>query len=196
MTVHGLFAADLALDETPKYSEWNSLMPTRAELFASVPLAWTLEAQRYLPKTARDLLGKQQVKFRRDWGIVHAAFPSLAESDYMYAWLLVNTRTFYYTTPKTEKLPRNDRIVLQPVADLFNHADEGCSVSFDSENFTITSNRPYATGEELYVCYGRHGNDFLLAEYGFILAENRWDEVSLDDAIPVSYTHLTLPTKA
>ena len=36
----------------------------------------------------------------------------------------------------------------------------------------------------MYISYGNHSNDFLLAEYGFILPEegggNQWDEVPLD----------------
>jgi hypothetical protein len=35
----------------------------------------------------------------------------------------------------------------------------------------------------MYISYGSHSNDFLLAEYGFILDKNRWDEVSLDPFI-------------
>jgi hypothetical protein len=31
--------------------------------------------------------------------------------------------------------------------------------------------------------YGNHSNDFLLAEYGFILDENKWGEISLDEVI-------------
>lgn len=74
-------------------------------------------------------------------------------------------------------------MVLQPVADLFNHADVGCEVSFDAASFTIVTDRAYAEGDEVYICYGRHTNDFLLVEYGFVLGENQWDEVCLDDAI-------------
>lgn len=185
MSVHGLLAADLALDESVTHSKWNAVMPTKEEVMASLPLAWDPDLQEYFPKPARDSIRKQQTRFKRDWDIVHATFPSLLEDDYLYAWLLVNTRTFYYTTPKTEKLPRHDRMILQPVADLLNHADEGCSVSFDGRGFTIRSGRAYAAGEEVCICYGRHGNDVLLAEYGFALAagRNRWDEVCLDGTV-------------
>lgn len=106
----------------------------------------------------------------------------------MYAWALVNTRTFYYETPSsdTRKLHRDDRIALQPVADLLNHTSnpaDGCKVSFDTEGCTVRASREYSPGDEVYICYGNHGNDFLLTEYGFILEENIWDEVCIDDAI-------------
>jgi len=41
----------------------------------------------------------------------------------------------------------------------------------------------YHAGEEIYVSYGAHTNDFLLAEYGFVLMANRWDKICLDDVI-------------
>lgn len=184
VSAHGLLAADLALDKSPTYKLWNAVMPSKAELEETCPLAWVPELQTYLPSPAAERLRKQQSKLARDWEEVRLAFPELREEDYRYAWLLVNTRTFYYSTPKTEKLYRkDDRMALQPVADLFNHADEGCAVAFDPQSFTIRTKRTYEAGEEVFICYGRHGNDFLLAEYGFVLEENRWDEVGLDEPV-------------
>lgn len=82
-----------------------------------------------------------------------------------------------------ERLPHDDRLALLPVADLFNHADSGCESAFSPRSYTITADRAYGTGEEVHICYGSHSNDFLLAEYGFMLTENRWDAVRLDDVI-------------
>lgn len=77
-----------------------------------------------------------------------------------------------------------DRMALNPVADLLNHTDvNGCIVSFDDKHFTITTTKEYSVGEEIYISYGNHSNDFLLVEYGFLLAQNKWDEVCLDDVI-------------
>lgn len=115
--------------------------------------------------------------------MVRGVFPDLEEEQYRYSWLLVNTRTFYHSTPETEKMARDDRMALQPVADLFNHADQGCVVNFDPDTFTIRTDRVYEEGEEVFISYGHHSNDFLLAEYGFVLDKNKWDEVALDDMI-------------
>jgi hypothetical protein len=183
MTVHGLLAADLALDSSDMYSAWNAVCPSKSDIEASVPLCWSADLQSHLPSPAAELLRKQQTKFTSDWDIVRAAFPELTEEEYRYTWLLVNTRTFYHSTPKTEKMHRDDRMALQPVADLFNHADEGCTVDFDPDSFKIRTDRGYEEGEEVFICYGRHANDFLLTEYGFILESNHWDEVGLDDII-------------
>ena len=41
------------------------------------------------------------------------------------------------------------------------------------------------SGDEVYLTYGAHTNDFLLVEYGFILAQNESKDMKLD--------HLILP---
>lgn len=186
--VHAILAAELALDKpASKYSLWNAVLPSRDSVSTSMPLAWDTALHPYLPKAALALLRKQQAKFARDWAAVQqqaaALDPSLTRQDYLYAWLLVNTRTFYHETPRTAKLPRDDRMIMQPVADLFNHTDAGCDVAFGPDSYTVTADRAYDAGEEVHICYGKHSNDFLLVEYGFVLAENQWDEVCLDDAV-------------
>jgi SET domain len=187
VSVHGLLAVDVCLDTSEAFARWKAVYPSREELFSCMPLAWDAALQALLPPAAKSLLATQQAKFARDWAHVSSSgrqpFPGISRDEYMYAWLLVNSRTFYFVTPETEKLARHDRLVLQPVADLFNHADVGCPVTFDEASFVVTADRAYAPGEEVCVSYGRHGNDFLLVEYGFCLEENRWDEAVIDDAI-------------
>lgn len=184
--VHGLLAADFLLNKLPKYEPWNAVLPSRDEVWASMPLTWDRRLHDFLPRAARQLLQKQEAKFERDWAAVRQAFPdsSISRADYMYAWALVNTRTFYYETSENRKLHKDDRMALQPVADLLNHhPTEGCKVTFDWKGCTVRSTRSYTPGDEVYICYGNHGNDFLLTEYGFMLENNQWDEVCFDDAI-------------
>ncbi|MCJ1394651.1 hypothetical protein MMC18_007531 [Xylographa bjoerkii] len=183
LSLHGLLAANLALDKTIQFTSWNAVLPTWADFQASTPFMWPNELQLLLPKPAKDLLKKQQAKFQQDWNVVAKTFLELRREKYLYTWFIVNTRTFYYVTPKMERLPRDDRLALLPVADLLNHADSGCHVSFSPESFTITADCAYRAGEEVHICYGGHSNDFLLTEYGFVLAKNKWDEVCLDDVI-------------
>ncbi|KAL2023521.1 hypothetical protein VTK56DRAFT_2129 [Thermocarpiscus australiensis] len=205
-TVHGILAADLALDKaSSKYAAWNAVVPSREDISASLPLAWhDARLHAFLPRPALALLRRQESRFSRDWAAVQQAFgPSslpITRADYLYAWLLVSTRTFYYHHPETTAtatrratarfvLPRSsddDRrsMVLQPVADLFNHADaDCCEVAFGGGGFAVAADRAYAAGDEVCLCYGRHPSDLLLAEYGFVPRENRWDEACLDDAV-------------
>lgn len=75
-------------------------------------------------------------------------------------------------------------MALNPFADYFNHTDDqGCEVTFGPNGYAITTDKPIKKGEEIYISYGNHSNDFLLAEYGFILEENKWDEICLDSYI-------------
>lgn len=72
------------------------------------------------------LLPKQVIKFQKDFASVRAAIPAANIDEYMYAWLIINTRTFYYV-PDGQKAPSNpdDAMALCPFGDLFNHSDNG-----------------------------------------------------------------------
>lgn len=186
--VHAMLAAELALDTpTSPHAIWNAAVPSRDDITAHLPLAWPdTGLHAYLPKPALALLRKQQTKLARDYAATQqTALRTIPRPHYLYTWLLVNTRTFYHAPAHSAAtLPRDDHMVLQPVADLFNHADAGSAAAgFAAAGFSITASRAHAAGDEVYICYGRHGNDFLLVEYGFVLGDNQWDEVGLDDAV-------------
>ncbi|KAK8058212.1 SET domain-containing protein [Apiospora phragmitis] len=181
---HGVLAADLALDKSAGFASWKKLLPSSTDFAASMPFTWPDDLRALLPKAAGEIVQKQHAKFERQWGAVAQAFPSLTWDEYLYFWLLVNTRTFYLETPELEAFPWEDRLALLPVADLFNHADEGCHVAYSAaEGYTITVRRRYEPGEEVFASYGDHPNDLLLAEYGFAMPENKWDYVCLDEVI-------------
>ncbi|OHE95846.1 SET domain-containing protein [Colletotrichum orchidophilum] len=184
--VHALLALDIALDNSPAFKTWSAVFPSPQDL-SSCPLTWSPSLSALLPAQAISLLKAQREKFESHWSLVSSTLPDLdlTYKDYRHAWLLVNSRTFYHVTPKTAKRHRDDHMVLQPVADLLNHAAHGCSVAFDKYSFTIKADRAYTPGEEIHICYGRHSNDLLLVEYGFVMSqgENEWDEVCIDDAV-------------
>jgi hypothetical protein len=158
-------------------------MPTLEDFKVAQPFCWHPDLQNILPILAKDLLAQQQATFRKHWSLVSAAFPDLSQQRYLHSWFLAGTRSFYYVTPEMEKYPVMDRLALMPVADIFNHAETGCDVSFGPEGFTVSTDRTYRAGEEICISYGEHSDDFLLAEYGFLLAENRWDMVCIDDVV-------------
>ncbi|KAL9120407.1 MAG: hypothetical protein Q9187_003030 [Circinaria calcarea] len=142
---------------------------------------------------SKGLLQKQQERLTRDWNVVSRVYPNARYEKYTYNWLIVNTRSFYYDLLELKRVvPREDCMVLCPLVDYFNHADHGCEVTFNENGFTVTSDRDYAVGEELYVSYGSHNNDFLLTEYGFILSQNKWDSLCVDDVLLSKLHHSTL----
>ncbi|KAI0468984.1 SET domain-containing protein [Xylaria cf. heliscus] len=196
ISVHGILAADLALDVSGKFAPWDAVVP-RPEDLSGMPLTWHPDLQALLPRRAVELLATQKAKFTRNWDVVVGAFPELKGKGkkgeregmerYRHAWLLVNSRTFYYLDAALKRrrgTARDDHMALQPVADLFNHADEGgCHVAFGGDGFAFRATAPCRKGEEVRICYGRHGGDFLLVEYGFVMQGNCWDEVLLDEVV-------------
>ena len=74
------------------------------------------------------LLLKQEKMFGRDWSIVKRVFPGANKDTFLYYWLVVNTRTFYYELPGLSgKRAKEDCMVMCPFIDYFNHADHGVS---------------------------------------------------------------------
>ncbi|OAP54652.1 hypothetical protein AYL99_11100 [Fonsecaea erecta] len=186
-SANGYLAAELAMDTSESTALWRTTLPSTDDLTTSMPLCWPPELQALLPPAALALLRKQQKKLSRDWSAVSAAFPQLGYDAYRCSWLLVSTRTFYYTPPdmKPEDTPEADEcLALVPFGDYINHADAAtCKVAFSGTSYEFTVEGAVAKGEELYISYGSHSNDFLLVEYGFTLDKNKCDVVSLDSVI-------------
>ncbi|KAI4157398.1 MAG: hypothetical protein L6R39_000680 [Caloplaca ligustica] len=207
ISVHGLLASFLAFGENVEktYAPWASTWPTVSDLCGSLPLCWpqygapTL-TERLLDESVLDedlvlllppaiecpavgaagsaprsdkrcgLLQTQRRKLRADWQAVSRIMPNASFESYLYFWLVVNTRSFYYEMPNVKTQPsREGCMAMVPFIDLFNHSDSGSDHAL----------RPEA-GDEVYVSYGPHSNDFLLVEYGFILDNNRWDSTPID----------------
>ncbi|QYT01466.1 SET domain-containing protein [Trichoderma simmonsii] len=182
-TIQGLLAADLALDKSPYFKPWKAVLPKMTDFEAGIPMLWPRELSDLLPLESRDNLRKREKEFQSGWSVFNDAFPEVPYEEYAYAWMVVNTRTFYNETPETLKYPWEDRLALIPVADLFNHSDDGCKVYYSPNAYHIVAGRAYKKGEELFISYSRHSNDYNLLEYGFIPDENPSDDVYIDDVV-------------
>lgn len=73
----------------------------------------------------KEILRGQIRKTDKDFKIVSKAFPGISRRDYLYHWLVVNTRSFYYIIPGMKKSPSSDCMALCPFVDYFNHAETG-----------------------------------------------------------------------
>ncbi|KAL6801786.1 hypothetical protein J3E68DRAFT_394382 [Trichoderma sp. SZMC 28012] len=182
-TIQGLLAADLALDKSSYSKPWRAVLPKMSDFEAGIPMLWPRELSDLLPLESRDNLRKREKEFQSNWSAFRDAFPEVPYEEYTYAWMIVNTRTFYNETPETLKYPWEDRLALIPVADLFNHSDDGCKVYYSPDAYHIVADRAYKKGEELFISYSRHSNDYNLLEYGFIPDENPSDDVYIDDVV-------------
>lgn len=188
ITVHSLLALEIALEMTgaskAKANLYIDTLPKDADFAATTPLMWPAQLQKLLPRLARKIVTEQQTAINQNFREVSKKFPDLSKDVFIHSWLLVNTRTFNYEVAELQHLSTDGQIALVPIADLINHSEGGCAVTFSDTAYIITADRKYRQGEELQFCYGeQHSNDALLAEYGFILVPNKWDTVTLDEVI-------------
>jgi hypothetical protein len=198
VTVHGKLAASLALWYTDpshnEYTLWQAVWPTEEDFKSTMPIYWNKSLQDLLPRAAEILLTNQLTKLDKDWHDLQPHLPSITKSLFTYVWLIVNTRTFYWNYPdlpnshprlpkRRTKLTGDDCYAMCPFMDYFNHSDVGCDPEVDAKGYSVTADRAYKAGEEVFVSYGAHTNDFLLAEYGFILDSNKRDAIPLDQLL-------------
>ncbi|TFB04988.1 Ribosomal lysine N-methyltransferase set11 [Trichoderma ghanense] len=182
-TIQALLAADLALDKSANCMPWKAVLPKMADFEAGMPMLWPRELKDLLPLESQVTLQGREAEFQDNWNDFKEAFPDVPREEYTYAWLAVNTRSFYNETPETLKYSWEDRLALIPVADLFNHADDGCKVYYSPEGYHVVADRAYKKGDELLISYSSHSNDYNLLEYGFVPDENPSDDVYIDDVV-------------
>lgn len=211
LTVHSLLAADLVIslrssarrtgtDEAHNgfdSNPWLDALPSYQDFAKTTPYFFPTELQGILPKPARDIIAKQKSIIDHDFAILskidwpESGDDVTTKEEFVHAWFIVNSRTFHYVAPGQEddEVSWDDQMALVPIADFINHgAGEGCGVGFSEEGYVITAERVFEKGDELSLRYGRHSNDALMAEYGFIIDEeggsgNRWDVVDLKEVI-------------
>ncbi|KAI5290348.1 hypothetical protein KEM54_001769 [Ascosphaera aggregata] len=183
--------ADGGVQDIP-YDEAILLTPCVSGLWNTVPML-PPAVPAYCRSKHQDILARQENRLHRARDFVLAALPHIDWETFVYYWLIINTRCFYYDgnlsgagDPRCRGKPidDNDSIAMMPFADYFNHANEpGCKAQFDGKSYTFVTTRAHAKGEEIFVSYGKHPNDFLWAEYGFFLDVNASDVLYLDDII-------------
>ncbi|KAI9064369.1 SET domain-containing protein [Trametes sanguinea] len=186
---------------------------------------WTGYLLKNLPPSTRMTLHKSYETFQKDWEAVvrvlgeSPAILSLSSrrtlnptadldlqgllSDYVWAWLNVNTRCIYYRLRQNRSDP--DNFTLCPILDFANHGPEVTHIFpvVESDIWDVTIPRapsslkraktdPFVffgpsdsgvpSGQELLLKYGAHSNRFLFVEYGFV---NSFDEgAALDGRYP------------
>ncbi|KAL4805491.1 hypothetical protein BDV18DRAFT_20195 [Aspergillus unguis] len=207
--VHALLAAYLCYGD-PKdlepYSHWRKTWPTWKDFAECMPLLWPeIFRNQFLPPSIsgaynmavkrgkthikydtphQNLLEQQVQRLTKAWEIVSSVFPDSPQAPFNYYWLIVNTRSFHYLMPGQDPPEdRNDAMAMVPFADYFNHSDVACNVKFDGQEYVFRAAKAYEPGEEIYMSYGPHSNDFLLTEYGFFLDRNEFETLYLDDII-------------
>ncbi|KAK6522046.1 hypothetical protein TWF281_002615 [Arthrobotrys megalospora] len=188
--VHSSLAAYVASQfHAPNSNDpFISILPPFSSFKSSMPLFWSKEVLTNCPPWIHSFALKQQEKLKDDYEHavkVHrdARGVEFSKEEFEWAWAVVNTRTIYYRPKKWYKVPAEDCMTMCPFIDYYNHdarGDESCTVSFSTDGLRVTTQKPYAPGEEIFVTYGEYNNDHLLVEYGFALPANRADNINID----------------
>merc|ERR1711939_177917 len=148
---NGLLATELFQDQSDDYALWRDSLPKMEDLQEAMPAMWEPELCQLLPPKAKTILLKQRYRIGQDWDAMTAANLDIPMGLYRYYWLLISTRTFYYTPPrrKTPPADSDECLAIVPYADYFNHSDAGCKVSYTRSQYSVMADRSYHEGEEV-----------------------------------------------
>ncbi|KAI5968181.1 hypothetical protein KGF57_000230 [Candida theae] len=187
-----LLAMYIAMERKREKSYWKpflEMLPT-FEDFSLVTLLYDVETVNLLPESTRRMHDKVLKRFEHDFKVVFEMLSSKTENalslvsrqEFLLSWLSVNSRCLYMKLPTSKNT--QDNFTLAPYIDFINHSpDDHCNLKIDSKGFQVFTTSSYASGEQLYFSYGPHSNEFLLTEYGFIVPNNKWDDIDLTKAI-------------
>ncbi|SCU89426.1 LAME_0E03466g1_1 [Lachancea meyersii CBS 8951] len=166
---------------------------TNQPLFECLPMASRVHAERIAAQV------------RNDWSVIEPivkqwcnAFEDSNVSltlatlymHFLHIYFVVNSRCLYIQIPLKDSI--HDNFTLVPYVDFLNHNADSeiyCSPQINRMKkgkyglgaFSIVggSHQYSQPGEEILLSYGAHSNDFLLNEYGFVLAENKWNYIDV-----------------
>ncbi|EPS36854.1 hypothetical protein H072_9631 [Dactylellina haptotyla CBS 200.50] len=186
--VHSSLAAYIASKRhNGENDPFISILPSPESFKTSMPMSWSDEVLSHCSPWVRSFALKQKEKLQDDYDhAVKVHTPknlNFTQEEYDWAWAVVNTRTIYYRPKKWYKIPAEDCMTMCPFIDYYNHdwrSDDTCIVSFSTDGLTVTTQKAYVPGEEIFVTYGEYNNDHLLVEYGFTLPNNGSDNIKLD----------------
>eukprot|EP00250_Pteridium_aquilinum_P014189 c21832_g1_i4 orf=157-1884(+) len=104
----------------------------------------------------------------------HIFGQSVTCTNFRHAYAVVNSRAW--------GVDEGNTVGLVPFVDFFNH-DGSCQsfLSFDNEYeyAEVLADRDYTYGEQVFINYGKFGNDILAVTFGFTLEFNPYDQVEV-----------------
>lgn len=98
-------------------------------------------------------------------------------SLFKWAYFCNHTRCISKNDPKSP-----GGILIAPFLDCLNHSHHAnMNAGLTDDGYIITSQNQFKSGSQVFINYGPHDDNFLLAEYGFISEHNPFNFVSLDE---------------
>ncbi|KAG0169927.1 SET domain-containing protein 4 [Apophysomyces sp. BC1034] len=206
LSTHQLLALHLVLLSREPNSWWKSYVDLLPTHFDTMPVKYPSVLADHLPASLIDEKTQQCNKIRADYAAavqfltnkVSGNVTPVSYDEYEWAWLcgsckqkkkrfikllqIVNTRCIHMTT--TDATAKGGNIAMAPMLDFLNHTCEARIESgFNVRNqcFEIRTLIAYEEGEQVFINYGPHDNLAILKEYGFVLADNMYNFVLLDN---------------
>ncbi|KAG5420287.1 hypothetical protein I9W82_002167 [Candida metapsilosis] len=187
-----LLSMYLTIERKREKSYWKpflDMLPTISD-FSLMPLNYDANTLDLLPESTREMHNKVLKRFNRDYKVVLDLLSGKTENvqsiiprdEFLLSWLSINSRCLYMKLPTSTST--QDNFTLAPYIDFINHSpDDHCNLKIDNKGFQVFTTSSYSADEQLYFSYGPHSNDFLLTEYGFIVPNNKWDDIDVSEAI-------------
>lgn len=120
--------------------------------------------------------------------------------EFVHIYFIINSRCLYTEIPLKSDVA--DNFTMVPVVDFLNHStivNMHCYPEMNSfkksgygiGQFNIKCGEiQYSKkGEEIFLNYGAHSNEFLLNEYGFIADNNEWNFIDISSEVEKMITH-------
>ncbi|KAK0210734.1 hypothetical protein DFS33DRAFT_1495053 [Desarmillaria ectypa] len=169
----------------PHFGPYISVLPPD---FSFHPLTWVAEENTqilpFVTLSAMRALDKMLQRFRSDFRKVSQQMEGISHTDYLWAWLNVNTRCIYQRLRAEQS--DLDNFTMCPVLDFANHSAYLPHISPRPSNadklnvpprqrfgedmvFISPADKHLDTDEEIFLKYGAHSNQTLFVEYGFVL---------------------------
>ncbi|KAH8550426.1 hypothetical protein BGW37DRAFT_521648 [Umbelopsis sp. PMI_123] len=187
----------------PKSSWWPyvRLLP---QDFNTMPVTYSDDILKSaLPPHLIDEVQEQKAKIETDYRLVvqflnraSLGFADITYAEFEWAWLCVNTRCIHLGIEDKSIVGGN--IALAPMLDFLNHKSDAkfeCGYNHDTQSFDIRTLMPYRRGQQVFFQYGAHDNAFLLKEYGFVVANNPYSAICLDDQMSKLFARLRISGK-
>ncbi|KAL5036036.1 hypothetical protein BDV3_004781 [Batrachochytrium dendrobatidis] len=194
-----LFIAWQKIHPTPEWSPYIDILPRS---FDTMPLCIDLKLLAMLPYDIQEIAKNQQSKLDTDYAFVCTAlavsgYEMIPKDIFKWAWIVVNTRCITMNTnaiskPQLSHIHQQPIITLAPFLDCLNHTSTArISAGYDTveKAYIIRTLVPYKKGSQVFINYGPHDNNFLLAEYGFAILKNPFNHVVLDREVDFMMQH-------
>ncbi|KAI8084123.1 uncharacterized protein B0P05DRAFT_610138 [Gilbertella persicaria] len=201
LSSHELLALHLVLLRQEKESWWKPYIDLLPIHFNTMPVKYAQVLVDHLPDALKQDTLQQKQNIQQDYVSCVQFLRTLPEplasqtidpDDFEWAWLCVNTRCIHMSTIN-HTVNKGGNIALAPMLDFLNHTTEAkieSGFNTRTQCFEIKTLTPYAKGEQVFINYGPHDNFAILKEYGFVLSQNIYNYVSLDNEVWQLYSEV------